>query len=78
EERRLHQDHTHKAPRSLRDSDQQNLRSFRGLSRSHPIKPDTAYFQYIETFYNSKRIHQTLGYRTPDEFEEEHPTKLAV
>ncbi|MGY8771697.1 MAG: IS3 family transposase, partial [Pirellulales bacterium] len=29
-------------------------------------------FQYIETFYNSKRIHQTLGYRTPDEFEEEH------
>jgi putative transposase len=35
-------------------------------------------FQYIETFYNSKRIHQTLGYRTPDEFEEEHRTKLAV
>jgi putative transposase len=35
-------------------------------------------FQYIETFYNSKRIHQTLGYRTPDEFEEEHQTKLAV
>ena len=35
-------------------------------------------FQYIETFYNSKRIHQTLGYRTPDEFEEEHRTKHAV
>jgi len=35
-------------------------------------------FQYIETFYNSKRIHQTLGYRTPDEFEELHRTKLAV
>lgn len=35
-------------------------------------------FQYIETFYNSKRIHQTLGYRTPDEFEELHQTKLAV
>ena len=35
-------------------------------------------FQYIETFYNSKRIHQTLGYRTPDEFEEERRTKLAV
>ena len=35
-------------------------------------------FQYIETFYNSKRIHQTLGYRTPDESEEEHRTKLAV
>ena len=35
-------------------------------------------FQYIETFYNSKRIHQTLGYKTPDEFEEQHHTKLAV
>jgi len=35
-------------------------------------------FQYIETFYNSKRIHQTLGYRTPDEFEEHHQAKLAV
>ena len=35
-------------------------------------------FQYIETFYNSKRVHQTLGYRTPDEFEEHHQAKLAV
>jgi len=35
-------------------------------------------FQYIESFYNSKRIHQTLGYKTPDEFEEQHHTKLAV
>ncbi len=35
-------------------------------------------FGYIETFYNSKRIHQTLGYKTPDEFEAQHRTKLAV
>ena len=35
-------------------------------------------FQYIETFYNSKRVHQTLGYRTPDEFEEHDQAKLAV
>ena len=35
-------------------------------------------FQYIESFYKSKRIHQTLGYKTPDEFEEQHHTKLAV
>ena len=35
-------------------------------------------FQYIETFYNSKRIHQTLDYRSPDEFEEEHRAKLAL
>ena len=34
-------------------------------------------FQYIDTFYNSKRIHQTLEYRTPDEFEEQHRVKLA-
>ena len=26
-------------------------------------------FQYIETFYNNKRIHQTLDYKTPEQFE---------
>jgi putative transposase len=31
-------------------------------------------FQYIETFYNSKRIHQTLGYKTPDQYEAENAT----
>jgi len=28
-----------------------------------------AIFDYIECFYNRNRIHQTLGYRTPDEVE---------
>jgi putative transposase len=29
-------------------------------------------FRYIETFYNSQRIHETLNYLTPDEFEAEN------
>jgi putative transposase len=28
-----------------------------------------AIFDYIECFYNRNRIHQSLGYRTPDEVE---------
>jgi putative transposase len=35
-------------------------------------------FKYIETFYNSDRIHQTLGYKSPSQFEHEHKTKQAV
>lgn len=35
-------------------------------------------FQYIETFYNSKRIHQALDYRSPNEFEAIHQNSLAV
>ncbi|WP_197167626.1 integrase core domain-containing protein [Neorhodopirellula pilleata] len=34
-------------------------------------------FQYIETFYNSARIHQTLGYKTPNEFEDLHRMNLS-
>jgi len=30
-----------------------------------------AIFDYIELYYNRKRLHQTLGYRTPDEVERE-------
>ena len=31
----------------------------------------TAIFSYIETFYNRRRRHSTLGYRSPLEFEQE-------
>jgi putative transposase len=32
---------------------------------------ESACFEYIEGFYNSKRIHESLGYKTPNEFEKE-------
>ncbi|WP_231933034.1 integrase core domain-containing protein [Botrimarina mediterranea] len=35
-------------------------------------------FRYIETFYNSRRRHQTLGYKSPDQFEADHPPALAA
>ena len=28
-----------------------------------------AIFDYIEVFYNRKRVHQSLGYCTPEQFE---------
>jgi len=35
-------------------------------------------FKYIETFYNTERLHQTLGYKTPAQFEAEHAPALAA
>lgn len=32
----------------------------------------TAVFDYIESFYNRERLHSTLGYRSPEEFESDH------
>ena len=34
-------------------------------------------FRYIETFYNSQRLHQTLNYKTPDQFEAHYSQQLA-
>ena len=31
-----------------------------------------ALFDYIETFYNRRRRHSSLGYLTPDEYERQH------
>jgi len=28
--------------------------------------------EYIEMFYDSERVHQALGYQTPNEFEKEY------
>jgi putative transposase len=35
-------------------------------------------FKYIETFYNSQRLHQTLGYKTPNQFEAEYAPVVAA
>jgi putative transposase len=35
-------------------------------------------FKYIETFYNAERIHQTLGYKSPDKFEAEYAPVVAA
>lgn len=35
-------------------------------------------FKYIETFYNSVRIHQALGYRSPNQYEAEHAPDVAA
>ncbi len=34
--------------------------------------------EYIETSYNTKRIHQTLGYVSPNEFESQYEVNLAT
>ena len=35
-------------------------------------------FQYIEEFYNRRRLHSTLGYRSPDEIERDHHLTLVI
>ena len=34
-------------------------------------------FEYIEMFYNSHRRHSTLGYKSPNKFEEEYAQMCA-
>jgi putative transposase len=33
--------------------------------------------RYIEMYYNRVRKHSSLGYKSPDQFEQEYYTKLA-
>lgn len=35
-------------------------------------------FKYIQTFYNTVRLHQSLGYKSPDQFETDHAPVLAA
>jgi putative transposase len=35
-------------------------------------------FKYIETFYNTERVHQTLGYKSPNQFEAQYAPVVAA
>lgn len=36
---------------------------------AHLLAAQLSVFKYIETFYNSRRLHQTLGYVSPNQYE---------
>lgn len=38
----------------------------------------TAIFDYLETFYNTRRLHSALGYRSPSDFEEDRMQAVEV
>ena len=40
-----------------------------GAKYDNPEQACLDIFKYIETYYNSKRIHLALGYLSPDEFD---------
>ena len=49
-----------------------NFHSFQNLQQAR-----LSVFRYIETFYNSVRIHQTLNYQSPNDFEHRYTAHLA-
>jgi putative transposase len=43
-----------------------------------PKAAQLSVLKYVETFYNLVRLHQTLGYKSPHEFEAEYAQVLAA
>ena len=50
-----------------------NRESFENLAAAR-----LSVFKYIETFYNTERLHETLGYKSPDKFEAEYAPVVAA
>ncbi len=50
----------------------------RGRVFATPAEANLALFEYIDGFYNSRRIQKRLGYLSPIEFEEQHYTNQAT
>ena len=44
----------------------------------NPADARLSVLRYIETFYNSERLHQTLDYRSPNQFEADHAPASAA
>jgi putative transposase len=49
-----------------------------GLSFPTRRAARTAIFEYLETFYNTRRLHSALGYRSPAEYEEDRMEQASV
>lgn len=44
----------------------------------HPVRGNRALFEYVDGFYNPRRIQKRLGYLSPVEFEEKHYANQAT
>ena len=49
----------------------------RGSSFKTRQEAKTAIFNWIESWYNPRRRHSRLGYRSPDQFEHDHDSATA-
>jgi transposase InsO family protein len=49
----------------------QHARAFSELEFPARQTARTAIFEYVETFYNTRRLHSSLGYMSPADFEED-------